>query len=193
MQKPSAASERSTILAAVEAPPSWAERSQYHEIAAASLAGRTPTVEEGLRCLTAPDDELLLLLDAALQLRLRYFGRDVTIHVLRNAKSGICPEDCGFCSQSTRFKSAVPRYPMQSVDEIVRGAYRLEGFTADDVDRAGAIMRRYGDLQIGLADASIVVLAERHATTAVLTLDLRRFQALRVGGRKRFRIVPAEA
>lgn len=79
------------------------------------------------------------------------------------------------------------------LDEVVRGAYRLEGFTADDVDRAGAIMRRYGDLQIGLADASIVVLAERHATTDVLTLDLRRFQALRVGGRKRFRIVPAEA
>ncbi|MBK6866303.1 MAG: hypothetical protein IPG91_23715 [Ideonella sp.] len=51
-------------------------------------------------------------------------------------------------------------------------------------------MRRYGDMQIGLADASIVVLAERHATTEVLTLDLRHFQALRVGGRKRFRILP---
>jgi uncharacterized protein len=76
------------------------------------------------------------------------------------------------------------------LDEVVRGAYRLESFTADDVARAGEIMRRYGDLQIGLADASIVVLAERHGTTEVLTLDLRQFQALRVGGRKRFRIFP---
>lgn len=78
------------------------------------------------------------------------------------------------------------------LDEVVRGAYRLESFTADDVSRAGAIMRRYGDMQIGLADASIVVLAERHSTTEVLTLDLRHFQALRAGGRKRFRIFPVD-
>jgi hypothetical protein len=77
--------------------------------------------------------------------------------------------------------------------EVVRGAYRLESFTADDVARAGEVMRRYSDLQIGLADASIVVLAERHGTAEVLTLDLRRFQTLRIGGRKRFRILPVEA
>ena len=68
----------------------------------------------------------------------------------------------------------------------------MENFTADDVERAGQVMRRYGDLQIGLADASIVVLAERHGITEVLTLDRRHFQALRVGGRKRFRIFPVE-
>ncbi|MCC6247988.1 MAG: PIN domain-containing protein [Rubrivivax sp.] len=78
------------------------------------------------------------------------------------------------------------------LDEVVRGAYRLESFTADDVARAGDIMRRYGDLQIGLADASVVVLAERHEITEVLTLDLRHFQALRIGGRKRFRIFPVD-
>ena len=78
------------------------------------------------------------------------------------------------------------------LSELARGAYRLETFTADDVERAGEIVCRYGDLQIGLADASTVVLAERHQTTEVLTLDRCHFQALRVGGRKRFRIVPAE-
>lgn len=79
------------------------------------------------------------------------------------------------------------------LDEVVRGAYRLESFAAEDVERAGEVMRRYGDLQIGLADASIVVLAERHGTADILTLDLRHFQALRVGARKRFRIFPAES
>jgi predicted nucleic acid-binding protein len=54
-------------------------------------------------------------------------------------------------------------------------------------------MRRYSDLHLGLADASIVVLAERHGTADVLTLDLRHFQALRIGGRKRFRILPVDA
>ena len=77
--------------------------------------------------------------------------------------------------------------------EVVRGAYRLETFTVDDVERAGEVMRRYGDLEIGLADASIVVLAERYGTTEVLTLDLRHFEALRIGGRKRFRILPVAA
>ncbi|MFO1219311.1 MAG: PIN domain-containing protein [Burkholderiaceae bacterium] len=79
------------------------------------------------------------------------------------------------------------------LDEVARGAYRLEPFGAEDIARAGAIMQRFGDLQIGLADASIVVLAERHGTTSVLTLDLRHFQALRVGARKRFRILPGDA
>jgi predicted nucleic acid-binding protein len=68
----------------------------------------------------------------------------------------------------------------------------LESFTADDVARAGEVMRHYGGLQIGLADASIVVLAERHGTSEVLTLDLRHFQTLRVDGRKRFRILPVD-
>jgi uncharacterized protein len=79
------------------------------------------------------------------------------------------------------------------LDEVARGAYRLESFTADDVARAGEIMRRYGNLEIGLADASIVVLAERHGTAEILTLDLRHFETLRIGGRKRFRIVPVDS
>ena len=85
-----------------------------------------------------------------------------------------------------------PHAQASLLGEVVRGAYRLESFTADDVERAGDIMRRDGDLQIGLADASIVVLAERHGITEVLTLDLRHFQALRVLGRKRFRFFPVD-
>jgi uncharacterized protein len=79
------------------------------------------------------------------------------------------------------------------LDEVVRGVYRLENFLAEDVARAAEVMHRYSDLQIGLADASIVVLAERHGTAEVLTLDMRHFQTLRIGGRKRFRILPDDA
>ena len=49
--------------------------------------------------------------------------------------------------------------------EVVRGAYRLETFTAEDVERAGEVMRRYGDLQNGLADDSIALFVARHGTT----------------------------
>ena len=51
---------------------------------------------------------------------------------------------------------------------------------------------RYADLRIGLADASLVVLAERHDTRSVLTLDERRFRALRTRDRKHFRVLPAD-
>lgn len=78
------------------------------------------------------------------------------------------------------------------LDEIARGVYRLEPFSADDVAAARRIMLRYSSLAIGLADASIVVLAERHDTRDVLTLDERHFRALRRSGGKRFRILPAD-
>jgi predicted nucleic acid-binding protein len=76
------------------------------------------------------------------------------------------------------------------LEEVARGAYRLEPFTAEDVASASAILGRYRDLGIGLADASIVVLAERYGVLDVLTLDHRHFQALRGPGGRRFRLRP---
>ncbi len=76
------------------------------------------------------------------------------------------------------------------LEEVARGAYQLEQFDAADVARAREIIAKYADLEIGLADASIVVLAERYATSEVLTLDQRHFRALRVGQRKRFKVLP---
>lgn len=78
------------------------------------------------------------------------------------------------------------------LDEVARGVYRLEPFSAHDVAAAGVIMRRYADLAIGLADASIVVLAQRHRTRDVLTLDERHFRALRAAGSSHFRVLPAD-
>ena len=66
--------------------------------------------------------KLTELMDAAYRLRAKAHGRDVTLHVLQNAKSGSCPEDCGFCSQSTKYQSGVDRYRIQTVDELVTAA-----------------------------------------------------------------------
>jgi uncharacterized protein len=78
------------------------------------------------------------------------------------------------------------------LEEVARGAYRLEPFSAEDVGRAHSVTTKYRSLNLGLADASIVVLAERHGVRDVLTLDERHFRALRVGKSKRFRILPAD-
>jgi hypothetical protein len=76
--------------------------------------------------------------------------------------------------------------------EVQRGAYLLEPMAGADVARALEIIERHADLGISLADASIVVLAERHRIRDVLTLDERHFRVLQAGG-KPFRLLPADA
>jgi predicted nucleic acid-binding protein len=76
--------------------------------------------------------------------------------------------------------------------EVARGAYRLEPFTAGDVDVARAVMERWSALDLDVADASIVVLAHRYDARDVLTLDERRFRRLRRAGGRAFRLLPAD-
>lgn len=78
--------------------------------------------QDALAVLKSDDDELLAVLDAAFRVRLAYCGREVRLHVLQNAKSGTCQENCAFCSQSIEVDSGVDRYRMQTVDELVAGA-----------------------------------------------------------------------
>ena len=77
--------------------------------------------------------------------------------------------------------------------EVGRGVYRLEAFEADDIAAAERLIGRHADLQIGLADASIVVLANRHGVRDLLTLDERHFRVLRGPGGRPFRLLPADA
>ena len=76
------------------------------------------------------------------------------------------------------------------LEEVARGAYQLELFGAADVARAKEVVEQYADLEIGLADASIVVLARRHAVTEGLTPHEPPFRAMRVERRKRFKVLP---
>jgi hypothetical protein len=78
-------------------------------------------------------------------------------------------------------------------EEVARGAYRLAPFTSDDVARARGIMERYADLRIGLADASVVVLALEHRTLDLLCTDERHFRTLRGPGGRPFRLLPRDA
>lgn len=76
------------------------------------------------------------------------------------------------------------------LDEVAEGAYELAEFDRVDVESAAAVIRRYKDLEVGLADASIVVLAEKHQTVDVLTFDVRHFRAMGGPGGRPFRLLP---
>ena len=74
--------------------------------------------------------------------------------------------------------------------EVADGAYELAPFGREDVVAARGVVERYGDLRVGLADASLVVLAERHGTADVLTFDHRHFRAMSGPGGRPFRVLP---
>jgi predicted nucleic acid-binding protein len=77
--------------------------------------------------------------------------------------------------------------------EVARGAYQLAPFANADVPRAEEIVNRHADLAISLADASIVVLAERYGTHDVLTLDERHFRVLTTSDGEPLRLLPSDA
>jgi uncharacterized protein len=74
--------------------------------------------------------------------------------------------------------------------ELIGGAWDLPAIDVGDLINARAVIERYADQDIGVADASIVVLAERNRTRTIVTLDRRHFGVLRPLSGGRFRILP---
>ena len=95
---------------------------RWSDLAEQVLQGCQLTFEEALSCLQAPDEELLELLAAAFKIRRRYFGVTVQFYFLMNAKSGLCPEDCHYCSQSKVSQAEIPQYNLLSRDKLLDGA-----------------------------------------------------------------------
>jgi biotin synthase len=86
------------------------------------LLGEEITNEEAEAILDCPDDELLLLMQGAYRIRKKYYGNKVKLNMIINAKSGLCPENCGYCSQSAVSSAPVQTYKMVSKETLLRGA-----------------------------------------------------------------------
>jgi biotin synthase len=95
---------------------------RWSALADKSLAGEPLTVEDAEAILRAPDDDLLAILDAAYRVRRHHFGNQVQLYLLMNAKSGLCPEDCGYCSQSKVSEAEIPKYNILSREKLLDGA-----------------------------------------------------------------------
>lgn len=81
---------------------------------------------------------------------------------------------------------------LRLLDEVAKGAYRLAAFDDDDIRQARGLIERYQDLSIGLADASIVVLAAKVRTNRILTLDERHFRTMKPLHGRSFRLLPSD-
>jgi predicted nucleic acid-binding protein len=81
---------------------------------------------------------------------------------------------------------------LELFSQVAAGALPLAEFSIDDVRTAHAVIDHYSDLDIGLTDASLVVLAHRHGIHDVFTLDHGHFRAVRALDGRPFRLLPAD-
>lgn len=150
-----------TVAAGGSAALAWAE-----QLADDVLAGNEIDRTAARRIIHADAEELPALLRATARIRERYHGRRVKLCLLRNARSGLCPEDCHYCSQSAVAESDIPRYRMDSVETLLDGAQRAvaagarrfcmvtsgRGPSDNDITRFGAAARaikaKYPDLEL---------------------------------------------
>jgi biotin synthase len=116
-----------------------------------AIAGDPPTRDEALKILATTDEELMDVIAAAFRVRRHYFGKRVKLNYLVNIKSGLCPEDCFYCSQRRSSEADVLKYTWLKKDEVVSiaeagvraGARRVcmvasgRGPTDRDIDRVG--------------------------------------------------------
>lgn len=94
----------------------------WDQLVADALENRPPSREVARALLQLPDEDTLRLVEAAWRVRRHFFGNRVKVNVLLNAQSGICPEDCHYCSQSRISRAPIPRYRMLAVEEILERA-----------------------------------------------------------------------
>ncbi len=152
----------------------------FDALAERVLAGDSITRDAAAAVLQSSDEDLPALLRAVFRIRERYCGRRVKICQLRNARSGLCPEDCHYCSQSAISEAAIPRYRLDSVPELLAGARRAvasgakrycmvtsgRGPGATDIDRftaaARAISAEFPQLELCV---SLGIMEEEQAHT----------------------------
>ena len=94
----------------------------WSDMADAVLRGESLSRCAALAILRADDNQVLAILDAAFRVRRRHFGTTVQLYYLKNAKSGLCPEDCSYCSQSKISDAPIEKYAMLNAERLLDGA-----------------------------------------------------------------------
>jgi biotin synthase len=133
-----------------------------------------------LSILNWPDDDLDTLIEGARELREEHFDNDVRLKFLMNAKSGLCPEDCNYCSQSKDADSEIEKYSWRSKEELLEGA---EEAAAMDSSRYCIVASGRGpsDDEITFLEEAIPEIKEKYDLELCLSLGLlTRDQAFRL-------------
>jgi len=113
-----------------------------------ALAGKGLGSDAALAIAALPDDRIYELLATTEAIRRHYKGTEVNLCGIVSAKSGLCKEDCSFCSQSTAFETDAEEYPMAEPEEIVSAALKAEknGAREFSIVTSGTRVAKGGDL-----------------------------------------------
>ncbi|WP_230422679.1 biotin synthase BioB, partial [Catenulispora pinistramenti] len=103
------------------------------DLVSAALERRPPTREQALALLAADDADVLDVVAAAGRVRRAFFGRRVKLNYLVNMKSGLCPEDCFYCSQRLGSEAEILKYSWIKTDEAAELAAKAVGAGAKRV------------------------------------------------------------
>ncbi|ADC48311.1 biotin synthase [Alkalihalophilus pseudofirmus OF4] len=96
--------------------------SEWLNYAKRAITGEKLSLDEGLSILQADDEEVLPILQAAFKVRSHFYGKKVKLNMIINAKSGLCPENCGYCSQSIISTAPVEKYSFLDKETLLAGA-----------------------------------------------------------------------
>lgn len=92
---------------------------EWLNLAEKVLAGNVLSRDEAIAVLQAPNDEIPEIICGAYEIRKHHFGNKVKLNYLINVKSGICSEDCAYCSQSSVSQAKIHKYPLLPQDKIL--------------------------------------------------------------------------
>lgn len=132
--------------------------------------------EEALRLIRhASGPELEALLERASAVRKAVHGDEVSLCGITNAKSGLCPEDCGFCQQSAHFENAgAPVYPMISAREIADQAKAAEAAGAREFSIVTSGTRISRERELRIIEEALALLREETTVEPCASLGLMR-------------------
>ncbi|MFQ5482104.1 MAG: biotin synthase BioB [Nitrospinaceae bacterium] len=160
-----------------------------HQVVGKGLAGEGISREEALALETLTGAELELLFEGTNRIREKFHGRNVKICSIVNAKSGACPEVCGFCAQASSFSTDSPEYPLMSADAIVAKAKEAEAFGSNEfsIVTSGTAVTDAGELEI-LKEAIRRIKAETRIEVccSLGLMSTRHLKELKAAGLDRF-------
>lgn len=90
------------------------------------LEGAAIGFDDALRLTEIPEQQIGGLVRVADRVRRRFASYHADLCSIVNARSGLCGEDCSFCSQSRHYHSEAPVYPMKRAEEILKAATAAE-------------------------------------------------------------------
>ena len=132
------------------------------------------TEEQALQCLQLPDDQVDALLDLAHDVRMKWCGDEVEVEGIVSLKTGGCPEDCHFCSQSGVFDSPV-RSAWLDIPSLVKAAQETADTGATEFCIVAAVRgpdaRLMAQVREGVAAINAVVDINIACSLGMLTQD----------------------